>query len=242
VLYYAQRALDLSIKKHYLKGEFESRKWKPIILRTKADYPNALKSALENLHTAEQINDTLILLIGLQGVAKTYNEMNDFSSQLIYNRRSKEIINSGFFKTARDIKENSLYYYLNMMGAAFQDLNQNDSALYYLYEAYNSAKYLDNYQSQAIAAVSLAKIYLRLNKYDSAYHFYEETIVLTQKINTRFDLAAEAELGLAKVFYQKKRLDSSLHFGRLSLKTFQQERYPLGQLEAASFLDTIYLK
>ena len=119
VLFYAQKALDLSIKTHYLKGEFESRKWKPIVLRTEGDYPNALKLAVQNLQIAEQLKDTAVLLLGLHGVARVYTEMNDFTSQLKYNRKSREIINSGFFKSEREIKFNSLVYYLNMMGGAF---------------------------------------------------------------------------------------------------------------------------
>src|SRR6185503_3193393 len=123
VLWYAQKASELSTKTHYLKGEFESRKWWPIVLRAKGDYPNALKFALQNLQVAERTKDPFVILMGLHGVARTYNEMKDYTSQLKYNRKSKQIINSGYFKQEKDLKFKRLSFYLLMMGDAFRNLN-----------------------------------------------------------------------------------------------------------------------
>ena len=121
-------------------------------------------------------------------------------------------------------------------------MNQFDSALYYLNVTYAWAKDLDSYQPLTIAATNLAKIYLRLNEYDSAGYYNEETMRLVAKMNTRYDLAGEAQLGMAEIFERRNKLDSALQYGRLSIKTFRQLKYPALELKAATFLENIYSK
>jgi signal transduction histidine kinase len=209
-------------------------------MRLQGDFPNALSLALKNLRIAEKMNDTSILLLALHSVARTYNEMNDYANQLAYNRRSKALINAKFFKNEKDLKFNSLYYYLSMMADAFSNLKQSDSALYYLRLAYDYGNYLNNLQSLAITANSLAKLYLAVREYDSAWFYNERIILLTNAINTRRDLAADAQLGFARIAQHQNKPDKALLYATGSLNTFSQIKYPAGELEAAIFLNMAY--
>jgi signal transduction histidine kinase len=240
VLWYARKALDLSMKINYIKGEFESRKWVPIVFRNEGDYPTALKAAFENLDIAEQTKDTNILLIGLMGVASTYREMNDFVNQLKYNRKCKELIHSGYFKQENELKSNSLFYYLTPMAVAFQHLNRTDSALYYLHIAYNTSLDLHSDETLAITGGALGNLYYKAKLNDSAMYYFKQSLYYTKKTGTRDDLGAAAQLGIGHILAQQNQFDSAIYYATLALNMIHNQKYPATELEAAAFLNKLY--
>ncbi|MDQ4140453.1 MAG: histidine kinase [Bacteroidota bacterium] len=240
VIKFSQKALALSQKKNYARGQIEAVRLLVDFLSQSGDYTGSLELALQNLQFAEQRRDTLSLYWATRAVWRSYSFMLEFSKVLEYARKSKSIVHSGYFKN-KEINRYALMGYLHAIAIAHDGLKNMDSATYYGQLAYKAAHSIKDTQMLAIATNNLGDFYRKTNNQEAAFSFYGLAVNYAEKVQ-RNDLVASSHLGIARLYSERNQVDSAVYFGKLSLKIYQQLKSPIHELFATTFLSELYAK
>ncbi len=129
-----------------------------------------------------------------------------------------------------------LTYMINMMGIAYLNLNQYDSALYYSNQSYQmSVEYNDALKISEVAQ-TLSEIYEKQGNFPEALHYYREYKTISDSIyndeKTRIIADAENRFKIAKSHEEINKLNAEKAAKELQLKSHLY-RISMQQAEAA---------
>jgi len=224
---YAQRGMDLAQKLNFKRGIELGYHHICGALTTLGNYPLALEYAFKTLSLAEQRDSNWAMAFSNLNVAMCYRELGDYQNALIYCRRA----------LARSTGM-GLYGRYNIWGtvaSVYEKNNQYDSAILYARKSYK----IDSKWSGLLYVLGSA--YTKMHEYDSAMYFYRQGLPIADQNNTRIDLL-DIYNGIAMVQMARNTMDSAIWYSKKALAEQVGKTYPLGQLNAANMLATIFDK
>ena len=228
----------------------------------------ALAYASSSLALAEKLNDTLGQIFNLGTLAYIYSmRRNDSlalsnafrSVQMTENSKSRFKIysfgdiaivfyNIGEYRQAinyayklQNLSDTDAFYFTaNMIGKSFYQLNEIDSAVKHLQDAYKKA--ISKNWSTNLPLLFLGHISRKKGDYMEAISNYRNSI--SSSLNRDFNLkdAIEGYLGLAQTFQLTRQMDSAILYAGKSFTMATANSFPAQTLEASVLLKDIYTK
>jgi len=245
-LRYHQQAAELAHRIGYKRGEIESLSFMAEQFNLSGNYSGSLQISLQNLRTAEQVKDTEMIFWIKREILRTHYNVGDYKQVIEDAQVIKSLVHSGAFRNQDTIKWYSLIGYVNWFSNAYIALNQFDSALYYTKISYRLSQELKNtaLQQQTTALLSLATnhladLYMRSNKFDTAFSLYKQSIDYGTAAR-RFDVIANSWLDIADLFNRKGQLDSAFHYVYKSLALSRNFKSITNEISADSLLSNMY--
>ena len=224
---YAQQGMDLAQKLNFKRGIEFGYGQISSALTTLGNYPLALEYAFKSLSLAEQRANNVAIAFSNIGVGMCYRELGDYQNALIYCRRA--------LARSKGMRLYGLYNIWGTIASVYEKNNQYDTAIFYASKSYK----IDNNWSGLLYVLGSA--YTKKHEYDSAMYFYRQGLTVAEQNNTRIDLL-DIYNGIANVQMVKKAMDSAIWYSKKALAEHVGKTYPLGQLNAANTLATIFDK
>ncbi|MBN8822509.1 MULTISPECIES: ATP-binding protein [unclassified Spirosoma] len=130
------------------------------------------------------------------------------------------------------------YIYAHLANA-YEELNQIDSAYWYIKRGYHTAITHNRQLHLGYMMASMASVYAKLGKTDSAIALYRTSLAVCRR-QKNFRTFSHNAVKLAQLYYNRGQLDSSLIFARQSIRSAGKVRFPLDTWEASTLLARIY--
>ena len=210
---YVQKALDLSDKIGNKQLRLMTNMRIAGLYNLTGNYPEALQLSLKNLKNSEQMRDSNKIFFAKREIMWAHHHTGNSVRTLEMAKELNALTDLNFFKTSPNWKTYKLIA-LHNLANNYQDLKQNDSALYYRKLEYTLSKSIEKWTGLALATSSLGELYGILNKLDSAV-YYNNLGVYYSGLAKRSDILRGVQLEIASIFLKTKQLDSALFYSRL---------------------------
>ncbi|SEL66636.1 tetratricopeptide repeat protein [Parapedobacter koreensis] len=198
----AQRALDLSRKLHYKKGEAKSLNYVGLAYSVIGNLPKALSHYLEALKLNEARNDLLEMAKNMGNIAQIYHLQGDGRQQVDYLLKTKHILETIDNK-------NVLIIALANLGGSYLGIEMLDSARIYTSQAFELAEQLQNTYVMTTCIANLGHINKEMGNLDIALAYYRKASAYYETQNED-DGFAQILLAKAEIFRDISQADSSL--------------------------------
>lgn len=231
-MWYAQKALGLSKKTGYTRGEIRSLNDVGNVLANTSNFNGALQSLFEALQKAEQSGDSQMKSTSLGNISETYMNQGDY----------RHAINYTFSSLAIDLANHDtlylIYDYMNL-GDYFEKNNQRDSALIYENQAYQLN--LQTKRTDLMEGIlnALGSIQARLGNDNIALAYYKKSLDVNEYTHNMTDLSRTC-LGIAKLNQRDGKRDSALFYLKQAYAAGQKASYQDGMLKASTLLASLY--
>ena len=232
-LMYARQALKLTRALSFRSGEAKG-------LSTLAqgylyinNRPKALENHLKALKIYEELQDESGIALSQHNIGLAYLDQGENELARSYLYKSKAI-------NEKQHNEPRLMDNLLILGGCFEQINQFDSALYYINKAYGLALKLQDQGEIGMIARILGDTHAKMGQPSLAMEYYRLSLPLHRSAENNFGIS-NSMLGMAKLFRAAGQTDSALYYARLSLTAARKGGFPQPVLNASSFL-TDYFK
>jgi len=169
-------------------------------------YEEALKFHNEALEIALNLGVPSAIGYSYSNIGKCYENKNEFETALKYHKLGYKYLSK------ENIKDRSNSFFLASIGDVYGKMGKLDSALYNFKESLFHAKLINNTYRIAIAKYNLGKIYLTINKIDSASIYINDSYELSLK-NDYNSLNIDNQFALAEIEEKKGKATEALkHF------------------------------
>ena len=231
---YAEQALRLSQKNNYKRGEFKAVLDIAFTFNRQGDFPQAYKNALNALRIAESLKNGEQELCGAYNVIGSLNfDMGNYSEALSNYRRSiyyEKRVKGG-------LREPSMNY--TLLAGTLNETNQPDSALIYAKMGFEELLQSSNRFHISLPMATLAAVYDKLNKNDSAAKFYRMTIENAEQNNITA-VQAIGYSGFSNFFKKLGQADSCIFYAQKALQISQMYGYMQGVSSGSTLLMQAY--
>ena len=238
-LFIAEKALTVSKKINYVKGEVLSLNLEGVLYMRLGNYSKALQSFLKALELSEKNNYSKGASFVLINLGDLYSKQDDLRKALDYVFQAKTIsesINDTLNLTAIYINIGSYYEALNLFDSARINTELGRS----LAEKITNPQKLEtahNYIGSALN--SLGHINLKTKQYVIGLEYYR--LSLGYFIDTEdYEGLCDSYLGLAKVFDANGNRDSSIFYAKKSLSTAIRQKFTKYVFDASEFISGYY--
>ncbi|PWT77657.1 MAG: adenylate/guanylate cyclase domain-containing protein [Bacteroidetes bacterium] len=153
------------------------------------NYDKALKYYFKALPIYQKINDNYTFGAVCGNIGEIYLDQKNADSAIYYFKKEVEVC-----KGTAD-----LAYALYDIGRVFESKGNNDSALYFQQNAYDTAQKYSSKLFMVSALKEVASIYLKKGELKSALQKYHEAEGLAQEIESSYDLK-DVYMGLARTY------------------------------------------
>lgn len=165
-----------------------------------SDEANAIEYYLKSLKIAEEINDSIRIATTLSNIGAVYlNKQATYSKALLYFLRS--------LPYAERLGDNNILGTITVnLGEIYFKMGDDSLALLYFERS------LDAYANSENIPYSLnaiGKVYAKRGDYEKAIKYHEEALSISEKLDTRLDIAQSLQ-GLAKAQFRQKSYRKSL--------------------------------
>jgi len=227
-LYYADKALMLSKKFHYAKGEFRSLYAKSFALSLIRSDSAAVSCAYQLLKIAETKNDRWHFIRAYFALASVYIHIRDYNKSIIYHRKVLTYLT----------RADSLTFYgcIQHFTECFEGLKQADSAFFYAQKTLELDK-KNSYQNSFDYYLFGYACFLK-NRYADALQYYKQALRSKAQLNSK--VLSDCNLGLATVFNKQGMPDSAINYARIALRITTNNGIPNEKLEALSLLTALF--
>lgn len=231
---YAQKALALSKKAGYVKGEIRSMNDIGNTLNNSGNTAKSIEIFLDALQKAEALKDQKMQAATFGNLAEAYKSQGDY----------REAINYTFRSLAIDLASHDtlylLYNYLNL-GDYYEKNNQADSALIYQNQAYQLNLKLKNTELMGGILFSLGNIQARLGNDDVAMPLFRKATAVNEQVDN-LTILSQNFFSIAKLYQRAGKQDSAFYYLKKSYAEGKKASYQEGMLNAATMLATLYEK
>jgi tetratricopeptide (TPR) repeat protein len=231
-LMYAQEGLTLAEKLNDKKGEAQCLQNIAGALNTQGRYPEALEILLKAKKINEAINNLRGLSDNLRVIGIIYSSQHD-------NRRAMQYLFEAN-KVAKHLTVPNQHASAAMaIGSFYFRVNQLDSALIYLQEAYEIASLnnIDHYLDNILTTT--ARVQAVRGENEQAMTNFRSSIFYSIPDSDHQNLN-DTYLGIAKLFQRRGQVDSSTSYAKKALVEGQVISHARGIMEASQFLASIY--
>ncbi len=230
-LYYGKKALTLSKKIKFPKGEILALGFLAITSHQVGNLPQALEMGFESLRVAEA-NNNLAYLTGaaLNAVGEAYTILKDYPKALHYLRLQKA-------NAERRQNSEGMAYSAFNIGLAYYEMNQLDSAFYYEQIAIKHFRGMG--REEPLVYRILGDIQIKRNNPVEALVNYRESLEISLKNNERRALSA-AYNKIASFYKNIQLTDSAIYYAKKGLEVSESISQKKNLMEAASLLSELY--
>lgn len=232
-LFYAQKALTLSRKIKFQKGEFQSLFMMGFAIDLSGNYPRAMELYLKALRIAEKYNLTQGRGEVFNRLGIIYREIRDFPKSLFYHRLAKQVFDSSHNYSMSITAQ--VY-----LGKIYYSMDRPDSALHYALMADANIK---RYNAGFMACnnlQSLARIYAKKGDVQLALSFYQQSLAAGYSPPPQYFYNVQSNLDIAEIYQKARQTDSCLVYAQRALADAQRSNVGRSIAEAALFLSTLY--
>ncbi len=229
-LYYGKKALTLSKKIKFAKGEVLALGFMAITSHQVGNLPQALEMGFESLQVAEANNLENLKGAALNALGEAYIVLKDYPKALYYLYLQKA--------NAERRQNNEGMAYSNYdIGGAYYEMNQLDSAFYYEQQA---IKHFQNMgREEPLVYRILGDIQMKWEKPDEALANYKESLRISLKNNERRALSS-AYNKIASFYKSIYQTDSAIHYAKKGMEVSEFISQKKTLMEAAALLSELY--
>jgi signal transduction histidine kinase len=234
---YVHKIVEISKKNNYPFGNVSGQRALFFAYNTKAEYTEALSTALNELKIAEQVPKRRAESMGdaYHNLGLVTREMGEDSLSLSFSRQS---IHFGL-EAGLVIKDNWFAAAYMNIGVVYLKLKQLDSALFYAQKSYDLSESGWGDGRNSLHAAVLGDAHRALGHLDSAKKCYQLAIKKAYLEDNLYVLA-RGHNNLAALFSQVRNYDSSIYHAMAGLQISQEHKYPNYALDASRILADQY--
>jgi two-component system NtrC family sensor kinase len=229
----ARQSLDISRKIHYKRGEVRSLATIATYLNIMGDLPGSLRETFKALPEAIKINDNRTIAQCYNTLGLTYNTLKDYKKALEYYH--KALITAE--KTHGD--DDPTLIELNNISRTFLDVDELDSALWYINKAYSLAEKKKLYNNIGYLVRNLGIIRFKKRDYHGAIAHYLKSMKITANKNDHY-LFSEDYRRMAEAYQKLNNMDSCIYLGKKAFEEAKLDRNPDQVLRATTLLTNTY--
>ena len=222
---YANKALVIARRIHYLQGEGEALNRLGAALR-ESNLARSLEVFQQSLHLAERTNDQALMAQNLRSIGIIYVYLRDKPQALAYYFRALKI-----GETLHD--DRRVVIELSNIGLAYDLFGPLDSAQLYQERALTMARRLHTPTNYILYGLGNAA--RKRGDVARARDYYRQSIAESKKVRHLRSLNF-AYVGLAQLYQQTGRPDSSIYYARLGCRAARTNGFLRGVLNASTLL------
>ena len=229
----AQKAIQLSRRLNFIKGEMRALNIAGEAHRFQGELPQALECQFNALKISRNINDQEGEAQSLNCIGFVYVEMSEYREGLNYLYNAKKINERLSFKLIGSLG-------LTYIGYAYEKMNILDSALIFQKRAY--ALYGQLPANPILGSVILNRLGLiqfRLGHTDEALRYYNISLEKADSSGDIFNLS-KTQYRIAELYDELKRPDSSLQYARLAFNNAGIISQKTTMFDASSLMVKLY--
>lgn len=229
----AYKALFLSKRITWIRGEADSYLQLSNCYRSIADYPNAMDNALKTLKKREEVGSALGIGVALSNIRDIYLEQDRYQEALNYLSKGVEVLQ----KAQKRSPETQGYQHM-LLGGVYLKMDKPDSALVYFNRAYELIPKTSTNLSYILTG--LADVYTANKEFDLANSYHKKAIEAARKTN---DMGLPAAyLQYALYFDKTTQRDSAIFYAQQSMAWSAKINTKSELVKAAKLLSTLYEK
>lgn len=217
-MFYSRKALTLSRKINYKKGEVGALAGIATFQQINGDLPGALKTTFEALPEALKIHDarTVASCYNTRGLA--YSTMNDRKKSLDNYYSALRVVEASHLLDLKVVE-------LNNIARQYLDINKLDSASYFVHHAYDFAIQNKIATRSGYLIRNFGIIEYKKGNWDSAISFYEKSLADSNAKKDHY-LRSEDFRRIAEVYQKKNQPDSCISYAQKSLEEAKLDKNP----------------
>ncbi len=224
---YAKQGLEIAQKLNIKGKQVGPLNILCLSLSLMGNFPGALNFGFKALAISEELNDTGRQVYSNNSLMECYRRQQDYKQALEYGYQAKKLFTTPY----ADIEQASIV--LGNIGKVYEEINQFDSALYYLQKSYSLTKHF------SMIPFALGRINAKKNNHGLALTYYNEGITIAKKFALNTDLVDIYD-AVSKVFEKTGYKDSAIYYASKSYTQQGGQFYPDGKLNAVIQLAHLY--
>ena len=229
-LFFVEKAVYLAKKIKFTYGQIWGIAVNGAILHDLGNLPKALELEFKALKIAEDSQVKLFQSAPIIFIGRIYFTLKDFPKALYYGRLENEI-----FEQA-NIEDSKVYAKENL-ARIFDQMNQLDSALYYLQIADKQRVKVKSVRQRVSS--TYGNVYSKLGEYPLALSYYKKNLALTIK-NNNHQNTARTFVEMARLFQKQNQADSSIYYAKKGLAEAQLVSHKQMIFENSTLLSALY--
>ena len=206
----ADKALELSRKLNYKKGEANSLRVKGIYYDMRSNFPMALEYYQKALLLSEEIDFKLGISDCLNSIGIIYTDQGNQEQAKEYYLKALKI-----FKELGD--QNNISDCYNNLGVIYYDLKLLDSSLNYYSKSLESYERLGDEGGKALVLNNIGEIYRDKGDYDRALDFFNRSLEISKRIGDIYGISY-LYMDIASVYILTQEYSRALSFANRSLQ------------------------
>ena len=207
-LFYGNKGLTLAKQIHFIKGEIRNLAELGRIQQDLGNLPRHLEIELKALRMAEDNHLEGEKVLPLTYIGNVYRTLNEPQKAINFYRQAMLISESNHHSFASNLKMN--------IGNTFIQLNQIDSALYYLQTAQNEM--LKTHPNvHPLVYIGIGTIQTKLKNYKQAFDYYQKSLQVAEKEKTPRWISVTFR-NIANLYKEQNQRDSSIYYAKKSLE------------------------
>ena len=228
-LFYGQQALVSARKINYVPGEVLALQFMSITLEQMGNLPKALETAFKAIEIAKA-NGVENYSGALNATGEVYIVLKDYPKALSYLQEQKS-------QCSADGNIESLGYAKKDMAIAFEEMNQLDSAMFYVQQAMKDFKKINREEPQLYEI--WGNIKMKTGNKAEALSLYKKSLQTALKNNER-RTSSSAYIKLASFYKDNNQTDSAIYYAKKGLEESELISQKKTIQEAASLLSLLY--
>jgi len=226
---YARKALALSRKINYKKGEVQALSSIATYQNISGDLPGSLKTTFEALPKALDIREMHVVASCYNTRGLTYSTMHDYPKALDNYHAALDIVEQYHYN---DIEVTML----NNLARAYLDINKSDSASHFAKKAYNFALKNKIVRNFGYLIRNFGIIEFKKGNNEAAISYYRKAINDSSSKNDHY-LFSECYRRIAEAYQKMHQSDSCIFYAKTALENAKLDRNP-DQVQRATTLLT----
>ncbi len=226
-LFYAEQAISLAKQNKFTFMEIWATAVKGAVFHDLGNLPKALEIEFQALKLAEDSKLGIDKIGPIVFIGRIYTTLKDYPKALYYAQLENDLV----------IHEDSKIYAKENLANIFEQMNQLDSALFYIQLADKERINVRSVRSSSHRV--FGNIYAKLGNDSLALDYYRKGIIYASKNNNQYQ-AALTFIDAAKLYKKENKTDSSIYYAKRSLETAQLISFKKGIFEASTLLSQLY--
>ena len=236
---YSEKGIALAKQLHFSRGEVRILNNQAVSLAFRGNIPKSLNTLFKALDIAQKNKFTFETAICLNNIGTCYSFLNDKSKSLDFIKRANAIAEN-IQPTGTDIYWK--IYIEFWLGTAYSDLNQLNSANYFLQKAYNGAfdpDFTDLYSIRPTILMFYGEVLFKKGNHDKALEYLHQSIAT---YNVYGDLIGTPDAcSIIAGFFQKlNQPDSVIYYAKKGLDAAIKINYSTAVINNSKLLSDEY--
>jgi signal transduction histidine kinase len=229
-LFYGQEALKASQQINYPTGEILASSFMAITLEQMGDLPKALEMAFKALQLAKSNKLESMTSPALNAIGEVYIILKDYPKALNYLQKQRSI-------SQDEGNIEGLAYALSDIGLVYEEMNQLDSAIYYVQQAIEVFRKIN--RDEPFVYKTMGDIKLKSGNRGEALNFYQKSLQIATNNNER-RASALAYNKIAFFYKNNNQPDSGIYYALNAIKESELISQKKTIMEAAILLSEFY--